>query len=177
MTLEREIIENVGLARGAELSEEEMTALERGIVEEKAKLFLLRSLSAREQTRAELEGKLEKREVPKEIAARALEAVVGWGLINDEQVARGLANNLFEKGYWWRRAQVKMRQRGVPGDLAEQIVAEVFLAEEEVPVARRALRGRRANGDLRERKRLLDFLLRRGFSYDAAKKALSEDEA
>lgn len=176
MTLEREIIENVGLSPGVELSEDEMISVEQNIVEEKAKIFLLRSISAREQTRGELERKLEKREVPHEIAVRALDTVTGWGFIDDEQVARGLANNLFEKGYWRRRARLKMRQRGVPDELATQLIDEVFQDEDELDSARRALRGRRGSDDRREQKRLIDFLLRRGFSYSAANKVLRQDD-
>jgi regulatory protein len=178
MTVEREVLEALqlerGIEQGMELSDEERASVEKRVTQEKAKMFVLRSLSARPQTRAELERKLLEREYPEEASKRALDLAEEYGFIDDAEVAGAHARSLKERGYWLGRARLKLRQKGVERDLADQILAENFDREDELEAAGNALKGKRVTREPKEIKRSIDFLLRRGFTYAAASGAVRE---
>lgn len=174
MTLERDVIDALEIKPGRELTGQERRRLELDVAYEKSKLFLMRSLSVRAQTRAELARKLKEREVPEEAAARALDAVTSYGFIDDAEVARSLASSMQDRGYGRRRVSMKLREKGIADEIAEELIEEMFPGESELVAARRALRNRQVSDDPKHMKRLADFLLRRGFSYGAASGALRE---
>lgn len=176
MTLEEELIERLQLEDGRIISEEEKEILTNLAQREKSQLFVLRSLSVRAQTRAELEKKLELKKIQPDVISLVLDTVAGWGFINDEEVARGLFEGLVSRGYGKRRAMMKIREKGIDPELGERLLEEIFPPEDEVGLARKALKGRKASGDIKEQQKLVAFLIRRGFSYDAARTVLKLDQ-
>lgn len=174
MTLERDVIDALAIQPGRLLDGEERRRLELDVAYEKSKLFLMRSLSVRAQTRAELARKLKEREVPEEAANRALDAVTSYGFIDDSEVARSLARSMQERGYGKRRVSMKLREKGIADEIAAELIEEMFPQDAELIAARRALRNRQVSDDPKHMKRLTDFLIRRGFSYGAASGALRQ---
>jgi regulatory protein len=78
------------------------------------------------------------------------------------------------RGYGRRRAEQKLRSRGLSGALAEAALAETYDGgENEETLARKAL-GRRAVAGDADRKRAIAYLARRGFSARAAWKAVQQ---
>lgn len=172
MTVEAEVIERAGLHEGQSFSEEEKLAIELKIAEEKARLFCLRSLNAKAQSRAELARKLAAKEIPLEAAERALDKVTEYGFLNDNEVSRSYARGLLERGYGRGRAKMKLREKGIDPDLAEEVLEELFPREDELEGARRALKNKTISADIKQVKRSVDFLMRRGFSYGSASNAI-----
>ena len=74
-------------------------------------------------------------------------------------------------GYGRRRADQKLRARGLPRALADTALDEVYGAHDETALAREAL-GRRTVADDADRRRAVAFLARRGFSAGAAWRAV-----
>ena len=65
------------------------------------------------QSTAELERKLAARDVPPEIAHEAIERAAGYGYIDDAALAGQLARGMRTRGYGRRRAEQKLRSRGL----------------------------------------------------------------
>ena len=142
----------------------------------RARLFVVRSLAVKMQSTAEIEKKLAARDVPPDVAREAIERVSGYGYIDDASLAGQLARGMQSRGYGRRRAEQKLRSRGLSGPLAEDALAETYGDRDEIALAREAL-GRRAVADDADRRRAIAFLARRGFSARAAWKAVQEAAA
>lgn len=172
MTLSMEVIESLGFYPGYLLSDEHQEEVETRIVEENAKLFLMRSLNWKMQSRAQLARKLVEREVPKEIADRALDRMVEIGLLDDWAVAESVARGLHDRGYGRRRAQMKLQEIGIASEQAAEALAAIYNDEEDEEVERAlaAIGSRyRTSGDAQ---RAFGFLVRRGFDMSVASKAV-----
>ena len=87
--------------------------------------------------------------------------------LDDAELATQLARGLRSRGYGRHRAARTLRQRRLPGDVAEAALDGAYAAEEEETLALAAL-GARAVDDDDARRRAVAFLVRRGFSAAAA---------
>jgi regulatory protein len=163
-------------ADGDEIDEAGRAELETALTAVRARAFVVRSLAARMQSRAELERKLARRDVPPGVAREAIEHAAGYGYVDDGALADQLARGMRARGYGRRRAEEKLRARGLRGPLAQAALAEVYGGEDEHALAREAL-GRRAVAAAADRRRAVAFLARRGFSAAAAHAAVREAAA
>jgi regulatory protein len=175
LRVEPEVLFELGVAEGDEIDDELRAAVEGALARARARLFVVRSLAVRMQSTAEIEKKLAARDVPPEIASEAIERAEGYGYIDDAALAGQLARGMRSRGYGRRRAEQKLRSRGLEASLAAAALAEVYDGgeDEEAAMARTAL-GRRAVGTDADRKRATAYLARRGFSARAAWKAVQQ---
>ena len=173
MRVEPEAFAELRIAAGDEIDESRRAAVEEALARVRARLFVIRSLSVKMQSVAELEQKLAARDVPPEVAREAIERVAGYGYVDDASLAGQLARGMQSRGYGRRRTEQKLRARGLPRPLAEAALDEAYGGRDEAELAREAL-GRRPVGDDAERRRAVAFLARRGFSAGAAWKAVRE---
>ena len=140
------------MADGDEIDDARRAAVEDALARVRARLFVVRSLAAKMQSSAEIEKKLAARDVPPDVAREAIERVAGYGYLDDESLAGQLARGMQGRGYGRRRAEQKLRARGLPGDLAGAALDEAYGDHDEVELARTAL-GRRPVADDAERRR------------------------
>ena len=173
LRVEPEALGELGVAEGDEIDDPRRTAVEEALARVRARLFVVRSLAVKMQSAAEIEKKLAARDVPPEVARKAIERVTGYGYIDDASLAGQLARGMQARGYGRRRAEQKLRTRGLPRALADTALDEAYGGRNEVTLAREAL-GRRAVVDDADRRRAVAFLARRGFSAGAAWKAVRE---
>ena len=173
LRVEPEALGELGVAEGDEIDDARRAAVEVALARVRARLFVVRSLAVRMQSAAEIEKKLVARDVPPEVARQAIERVAGYGYIDDASLAGQLARGMQSRGYGRRRAEQKLRARGLSGALAETALDEAYGGRDEVGLAREAL-GRRAVADDADRRRAVAFLARRGFSAGAAWKAVRD---
>ena len=174
LRVEPEVLFELEVAQGDEIDDDRKASVERALARARARLFVVRSLAVRMQSAAEIEKKLAARDVPPEIAREAIERAAGYGYIDDATLAGQLARGMRSRGYGRRRAEHKLRSRGLPGPLAEAALAETYDGgDDEGVVAREAL-GRRAVATDADRKRAIAYLARRGFSARAAWKAVQQ---
>ena len=162
---------------------------------ERARDFAVRYLGYAPRTCRQLKTKM----AEKEFSAEAIEAVVQLltdkGYLDDVAFARNyITNKTRYSNYGRRRIVVDLLQRGVSKeDIQAAYEAVLELDEEnnnELEAAKRALakrlgrkgidreirEKREKDEEHKERQRLMAYLMRRGFSYDTAKKAFEEDE-
>lgn len=109
-----------------------------------------------------------------------IERYLGNGLLDDARYARNLATQLTARGKSTRAISQKLRTRGVPGDVAEELMTtrrqEQPGAELEAALAyvrkRRLGPYRSAEKRAEYRHKDLASLARQGFSFDIARRAL-----
>jgi regulatory protein len=173
LRVEPEALGELAVAHGDEIDDPRRRAVEDALARVRARLFVVRSLAVRMQSAAEIEKKLAARDIPPEIAREAIERVTEYGYIDDASLAGQLARGMQARGYGRRRADQKLRARGLPRDLAGSALDETYGRHDEVALAREAL-GRRAVVDDADRRRAVAFLARRGFSAGAAWRAVRD---
>jgi regulatory protein len=174
LRVEPEVVLELEVAEGDEIDDERKAAVEATLGRARARLFVVRSLAVRMQSRSEMERKLAARDVPPDIARDAIDRAAGYGYIDDAALAGQLARGMRARGYGRRRAEQKLRSRGLSAADAAAALAETYdAAEDEETLAREAL-GRRAVASDADRKRAIAYLARRGFSARAAWKAVQQ---
>ncbi|MBA2729400.1 MAG: regulatory protein RecX [Euzebyaceae bacterium] len=130
--------------------------------------FVLRSTQSRPQTEAELRDKLRNRQVPADIAERALDRARQLGATDDAAFARAwVADRGVKRGYGTARLRDELRRRRVPDEPIEAAL-EVLQERNEQAIATQ-LAGKRAAGMPASleppavARRLQGYLVRRGY--------------
>lgn len=167
LRVEPEALAELGVSTGDEIDAPRRTEVEAALARVRARLFVIRSLSVRAQSTAEIERKLAARDVPADIALEAIERVRGYGYLDDAALAHQLARGMRGRGYGRRRAEQKLRERRLQGPCVDTALDDAYGDQDEAALAREAL-GRRSVADDADRRRALAFLARRGFSAAAA---------
>jgi regulatory protein len=120
--------------------------------------------------------------------AELVERYLGSGVLNDARFAKNLATQLTTRGKSSRMISQKLAMRGVPSDVAQDLMTARRQDEPNAELeAARAFARKRRLGPHRDpekraeyRQKDLAALARQGFSFDTAKKALGtlggEDE-
>ncbi|HEU0265588.1 MAG TPA: regulatory protein RecX [Geobacterales bacterium] len=129
----------------------------------------LRLLARRDHTVAELEIKLARRGFTTEAITDCHNRLCQLGYLDDSRVARLMARSFQRKGMVGFRLRQELVKKGIDRPLIDTVMAELS-AEYDEETAMRTLVSRRypafvaTTAELREKKRVHDFLCRRGFS-------------
>ena len=157
-----------------EINEEELTELLNAVSFRRAYNKGLDFLSRRPYGTKELVKKLCEKGHEKEYAEKACERLLELGLLNDEEYARILANDLSErKNYSTKRIKQELGFRGISRDIIENTID--LLDNDPVPRIIILIKKKYINkiNDEKGRKRTVDALLRLGYSYSDIKTALN----
>ena len=157
-----------------EINEEELTELLDAVSFRRAYNKGLDFLSRRPYGTKELVKKLCEKGHEKEYAEKACERLLELGLLNDEEYARILANDLLErKNYSIKRIKQELGFRGISRDIIENTID--LLDNDPVPRIIILIKKKYINkiNDEKGRKRTVDALLRLGYSYSDIKSALN----
>ena len=157
-----------------EINEEELTELLNSVSFRRAYNKSLDFLSRRPYGTKELIKKLCEKGHEKEFAEKACERLTELRLLNDEEYARILANDLLErKNYSIKRIKQELAFRGIDRDIIENTID--LLDNDPVSRIIILIKKKYINkiGDEKGRKRTVDALLRLGYSYSDIKTALN----
>lgn len=154
------------LKLGQELSDEKIAKLQAEDARERAYQQAILYLSYRTRSEAEIRQNLRKHEIPEAVIEETLEKLRGAGLANDNQFARAWVDNRNTFRPRSRRAlAMELRQKG----LNDETIASAVTGVDENALAYEAARkrvNRLAGQEWNEfRKKLSEFLARRGFPY------------
>ena len=126
----------------------------------------------RAMSRRDLERKLREKGASEAEAHYAAEWMEAIGAINDADYAAVLARHCADLGYGPQRVREKLYEKGVPRELWDDALDALPDSAGQIDAfLERKLRGRVP--DQREKKRLCDALLRRGFSWPEVKAGLN----
>ena len=168
---EQELLD-FGLRSGDELDDKTLQRLKEAAGVSNVKATAADLVGKRAMSRRELERKLQNRGASETEARYAAEWMEAIGAINDADYAAVLARHCADLGYGPQRVREKLYEKGVPRELWDDALDALPDSAGQIDAfLERKLRGRVP--DQREKKRLCDALLRRGFSWPEVKAGLN----
>ncbi len=146
---------------------------DKSVAKEKA----LKLLAVRPRSEKELKQKLLQRGFSGKIVFEVISNLKKVDLINDEKFAESWASTrLANKPMGRYLLKQELFRKGIRKELIEEVITKSFEDEKELDLAKKLLDKRKKPfKNLEERKiqkKLADFLLRRGFSYDIVNKVM-----
>lgn len=168
---EQELLD-FGLRSGDELDDKTLQKLKEAAGVSNVKATAADLVGKRAMSRRDLERKLQDRGASETEARYAAEWMEAIGAINDADYAAVLARHCADLGYGPQRVREKLYEKGVPRELWDNALDALPDSAGQIDAfLERKLRGRVP--DQREKKRLCDALLRRGFSWGDIRAAWS----
>ena len=138
----------------------------------------LRLLTGRDYTVATLRRRLEQRGHAPEQVAEAVARLVAEHFLDDYRYGERLIDQCRDSGrYVGYRLRQELKRRGVPAEVAAELLAEPLENGEEFALARHLISRRYAGfdpgaSDDRDRRRVIGFLQRRGFGVEVIRQLL-----
>jgi len=158
------------LARGQFLSDAEIAALQEEGAAEEAYNKTLHFLSYRPRSRAEIEEYLEKRGVNEPQIAKLAGRLERAGLLDDEAFAQYWVENRERfRPRGPRALRYELRNKGIPDDTIQRALASVDVSESAYRSAGRKARQLKDADRQTFFRKLVEYLARRGFSYEVAR--------
>ena len=165
-SLSLELVAQAGLHEGDALSPHQVDSLRQADVRHQAQEAALRLLAYRPRSEAEMRQRLARRDLPEEVVQETIARLREQGLLSDAAFARFWVETRDQnspRGHrlLWQELSVK----GIEREVARQAIAAV--AEEDAALRAAQKKARHLQGQDYPlfRRRLGDFLLRRGFPY------------
>ncbi len=160
------------LREGIELDNETLEALQKSARTSSTKAQAVNMIASRPLSKKELQKRLQRKGSDEEDARTAVEWLEDMGAVNDGAYAASLVRHYSGRGYGAGRIREELHRRGVPRELWDAALEECIDSAETLD----ALIRKKCKGSLddpREKKRICDALMRRGFSWSEVRAALS----
>ena len=172
MRLYRQTVEDFGLYTGLELSEQEFKQLKEAAGAMSAKMRAVRIVAASSVSKRDLEHRLvSKGENPTQ-ARNAVAWMSELSLVDDKKVAEQIVNRCVQKGYGLARAKQALYEKQIPKEYWDEALKDY---PDQLDAVLQFLRGRLDEiTDERNKKRVIEALLRRGHSYALIRRAMEQ---
>jgi regulatory protein len=180
--LDEEVVYKYGLKTGKELEQKEIDQIIEAETKKEAKDAALKFLSYRMRSERELRDKLKKKEFAQNLIDEVVKDLKRVNLIDDYEFASAFVRDRISNN---PRGKILLKQelwkKGIKKEIIEKALKEYFKDEnEELILAKELLRKRKKRYESLDenvaKRRLMSFLLRRGFSYDIVKQVLRIEE-
>ena len=175
LSLSVALVVQAGLKRGDAVTADRLEALRQADERQQARDAALRLLAYRPRSEAELRSSLARRGLPAGVVQDTVEHLKEQGLLDDDAFTRYWVEARQQSSPRGRRLLCReLLAKGIAMETASQAVATV--AEEEIArgAAEKKARSLRNLDYPTFRRRLGQFLLRRGFPYDTARVLVDE---
>ena len=160
--------------------DEEVYDILRKLVIKRAKLRAMHLLSDMGRTESQLRTKLKQGGYPDEAVEEAIRYVKSFGYINDAEYVRSFIDSRKEKKSK-KEIYAALKQKGVDSDIIEQVFEEMDYGEEDSRQAIEALMRKRNYNpdsvDLKEKQKLMGYLMRKGFRYEEVNSVLNSADS
>lgn len=145
----------------------------------KSRSAAYRYLSYRARSYAETQDHLEKKDYPPAIVSQTLKDLVEYGYLNDEKFALDWGRSrIANKKFGPYRLRQDLLRKGLARDLVDQTLAKLYTEVDEEELARLAAEKKihqlRNVDDEVKRRRLMQFLQRKGFPADIIFKTVKQ---
>ena len=179
--LDKEILQFYMLKEGTELSEIDFKKINEQSQAKLAKDFALDYLGNKARSEKEVHDQLRRKKIPARYAEQAVLDLKRIGLLDDKSYAVRFSKDLLTRkpmGPFLLRQELK--KRSIPGQIIEDVVDKIYQEVRLPELALRAVRRKpqlmRVSGELERKKKIHDFLLRRGFSWEEIGEVITEIE-
>lgn len=170
--LYRQTVEDFGLYSGKTLSEEEMACLCQAAGQMSAKMRAVRIVSATSVSKRALEERLVQKGEDPDQARQAVQWMEELNLVDDRTTAEQVVRSCIGKGYGPARARQALYEKRIPKQYWEKAMEGYPDQSEKIEAFLRSRLD--ADSDDKQIRRAVDALIRRGHSYGAIRKVLSE---
>ena len=147
-------------------------------VRKKAKGYALRLLKLRPRSTAELAAKMASKGYDAVLSVQVIDELTRLGLLDDEAFAKAWLQCRLNKPMGFRRIAQELAEKGISKDSVRGYWDEVKENYDELEVVRTLVKKRARlynNIDpLKRKKRVMDYLARRGFQLDIIMKVIKE---
>lgn len=170
--IDNDVVSNNYLKKGDELDDEKLNGLIFESQYQRAKSRAVWYLDRKDRTSKELYNKLCQAGFEKKAVAKVIGRLTEVGLVDDYRFAENYANRLIESNVSKREALQKMLQKGVPYDMAKEVLSECEADENEQITALIDKKYRTKLMSDGGAEKVYAALVRKGFSFEAVKTAL-----
>ena len=177
--IDAEVILRSGLQVGQILDDGDVENLLLCEEEKRAREYALNLLSFHDRSCREISDRLRQKGFEAETERRVVSSLVEAGLLDDARLARQWgAERLSNRPMGARLLAAELRRKGIDRETIDLTVEELYAGDGERSLAVRALAARQDRYRTLERpvafRKMADFLLRRGFSWEVAEEAIKE---
>ncbi len=133
-------------------------------------------LARRMHTKSEMYKKLIKKEYATEICEKTIEALIELGYINDSDYAERYTKDAINlKKHGINRIKRDLKQKGIDDEIIDQTISELDIDNSEILAKLVEQKAEKLDlNDIKQKNRLIGFLLRRGYKYDEIFSAIRE---
>lgn len=168
--LYRQTVEDFGLFAGMELTEEDEKRLRKAAGEMSAKMRAVRIVAASNVSKNDLERRLVRKGEDIQQAKDAVQWMESLNLVDDQRTARLLVDNCARKGYGLAKAKQILFEKQIPKELWDDALSDY---PDQTDAIIRFFQSRlKDSWSVRDLKRVIDALLRRGHSYSEIRQAM-----
>ena len=161
-----------GLYTGLDIGPDTVVQLKEHAARSETRVRAVNMVSARALSKKELQKRLRDKGASERDAADTADWLEDIGALDDLAYAKSVVRHYSDGGYGEAKLRDELYRRGVPRELWDEALAEAPDARESIDrVIAARTKGRAL--DERERKKLSDLLLRRGFSWRDVRAALT----
>ena len=170
MRIYPQVAADFGLYPGLVLDDAQWKALQEAAGAFSAKMRAVRIVSASSVSRRALERRLRQKGETEDDAQNAVRWMDGMGLLDDMEVARQVVRRGESRGYGKARIRQMLYEKQVPKELWEEALSE--LSDPDEAIFAYLERNLPQGADPRQRKKVIDALLRRGHSWQDVRRCL-----
>lgn len=164
----------LGIYSGQEITQQELADLKDDSVRDKARYQALGQLSRRQRSEWELRDYLKRKEYQPEIIDQAIEQLREYGYVDDKKFAEAwISNRRLLKATSARRLRQELKQKRVSDEVIDEALSEDETDENQV--LRDLVERKRKQTKYQDDLKLMQYLSRQGFNYDAIKSALESE--
>lgn len=172
LRLYRQTVEDFGLYAGLELDDEKLKKLQTAAGQMSAKMRAVRIVSTTNVSKKDLQQRLVRKGESPDQAAAAVKWMTDLDLLDDRKTAEQIVDVCIRKGYGKMRAKQALYEKQIPKSLWDEVLADY---PDQADAIMQYLHAHlSANSDMRDIKRCIDALIRRGHSYGTIRRQLSE---
>jgi len=180
--LDEEVLYKYGLKIGEELDQKKIDQILESEVKKESKDAALKFLSYRMRSEKEVRDKLKKKEFANDLIDEVIKDLKRINLLDDSNFASAFVRDkISNKPQGKILLKQELWEKGIKEETIEKVLKEYFEDEdEELNLAKNLLEKRKKRYENLDKniakRRMMSFLLRRGFSYEIVKQALKIEE-
>jgi len=162
------------LVVGQELTKDEVGKFKELSKEDKLYGQILRYTALRLRSRWELEVYMQRKDIPLPLQQQLLNKLSNLGILDDYKFAESwVRNRRLLKSSSRRRLSLELRQKHIPDEIIQQVLAEDETDEQ--AMLRELIARKRKQAKYQDDTKLMQYLARQGFSYNDIKFVLNEE--
>jgi regulatory protein len=163
----------VGLKKGDEIDEEKLVELKTESDFGKNYIRAVDLVSRRLRSEREIRDYAFRKQWTKENVEKVVERLYERGYLNDEKFAENFVRSRANlRNYSARKMKLELRKKGIESNIIEKVLAETDEYDEQTALKNLIAKKR---GHYDDQQKLVAYLARQGFSYDAIKSALTDE--